>query len=76
MASERQINSLPGLLIIIIIIINIIIKIESAVQGRGRVRQKDKKSRLGQQESIGSALKTRQSHTIKYRVTKIIPKRR
>ena len=34
------------------------------------------KSRLGQQESIGSALKTLQSHTIKHRVTKIIPKRR
>ena len=28
-----------------------------------------------QQESIGSALKTRQSNTIKYRVTKIVPKR-
>ena len=37
----------------------------------------DKKimSRSCQQKSIGSALKTRQSHTIKHRVTKIVPKR-
>ena len=34
------------------------------------------KNRLGQQESIGSALKTLQSHTIKYSVTKIGPMRR
>ena len=34
-----------------------------------------KKSRSCQQESIGSALETRQSHTIKHRVTKIVPKR-
>ena len=80
------------------IIIIIIIKIESAVQGRGRMRplyqsednnptqpthgnkkreniRDKKKKRLGHQESTGSALKTRQSHTIKYRVTKIAPER-
>ena len=64
------------------IIIIIIIKIESAVQGRERVRTVNKyedtnpwkeeeekivgakrKSKLGQQESIGSYLKTSQSHT-------------
>ena len=33
------------------------------------------KSRSCQQESIGSALETRQSHTIKHRVTKMVPKR-
>ena len=33
------------------------------------------KSNLGQEESIGSALKTRQSNTIKHRVTKIVPTR-
>ena len=76
----------------------IIIILESAVQGRERVRTlyqskdpnptqpthgrkkkinswRQKKSRSCQQESIGSSLETRQSHTIKHRVTKIIPKR-
>ena len=81
------------------IIIIIIILLESAVQGRERVRtlsvqrpqphttnpwkeEKDKtvgdkkrKNRSCQQESIGSALETCQSHTIKHRVTKIFPKR-
>ena len=38
------------------------------------MRQKSK-SRSCEQENIGSALETRQSHTIKHRVTKNIPKR-
>ena len=38
-------------------------------------RRQKRKSRSCQQESIGSALETRQSHTIKQRVTKIVPKR-
>ena len=38
-------------------------------------RRQKSKSRSCQQESIGSALETRQSHTIKHRVTKIVPKR-
>ena len=78
--------------------------LESAVQGRERVRRlyqskdpnptqpthgikKKKKKKINsrrhqikprrscQQESIISGLGTRQSHTIKHRVTKIIPKR-
>ena len=32
-------------------------------------------SRLGRQENIGSALKTCQSHTIKHKLTNIVPKR-
>ena len=39
------------------------------------VGDKKRKGRFCQQESIGSALETCQSHTIKYRVTKIVPKR-
>ena len=39
------------------------------------VGDKKRKSRSCQQESIGSALKTRHSHTIKHRVTKIVQKR-
>ena len=39
------------------------------------VGDKKRKSRSCQQESIGSALETCQSHTIKHRVTKIVPKR-
>ena len=39
------------------------------------VRDKKRKSRSCQQESIGSALETLESHTIKHRVTKIVPKR-
>ena len=39
------------------------------------VLSQKRKSRTCQQESIGSALETCQSHIIKYRVTKIIPKR-
>ena len=76
------------IIIIVIIIIIIIIILESAVQGRERVRtlyqskdpnptepthgrkkkikQQKRKSRSCQQESIGSALETRQSHTIKH----------
>ena len=77
-----------------------IIILESAVQGRERVRTLlsvqrpqphttnpwkeekdktvgDKKERADheKQESIGSALKTRQSYTIKHRVTKIVSQR-
>ena len=39
------------------------------------VRDQKRKSRSYQQESIGSALETRQSHTIKNRATKIVKKR-
>ena len=42
---------------------------------RQNSRRQKRKSRSCQQESIGSALETRQSHTIKHRVTKIVPKR-
>ena len=35
----------------------------------------DEKDRLGQQESIGYALETCQSHTKKHKVTTIVPKR-
>ena len=47
------------------------------IEGRKREnsRSQKRKSRSCQQESIGSALETRQSHIIKHRVTKIVPKK-
>ena len=91
MSRENHINSCT--------VIIIIVKIESAVEGRERVRtlyqpedhnptqpthgrkkkreqlETKSKSKLSQQESIGSALKSRQAHTIKYRATNVVSKR-
>ena len=45
------------------------------MEGRKRVKRRQKrKSRLGQQEGIGSAFKTLQSHTIKKRSLKFFHK--
>ena len=48
------------------------------MEGRKRQnsRRQKRKGRSCKQESIGSALETRQSHTIKHRVTKIVLKSR
>ena len=45
------------------------------IRRRQNSRRQKRKSRSCPQESIGSALEIRQSHTIKHRVTKIVPKR-
>ena len=44
------------------------------VRKKQNSRRQKRMSRSRQQESIGSALETRKSHTIKHRVTKIVPK--
>ena len=40
-----------------------------------KIVEDKKREQLGQQKGIGPALKTRQSHTIKYGVNQIIPER-
>ena len=49
--------------------------LERKIRERENSRRQKRREQLGQQKGIGPALKTRQSHTIKYGVNQIIPER-